>query len=60
MDLPKIVVPRIFNVDNSEAKLLVWGGLRGGLSIALYFHYLKTMRSISFYWQLIVVLSSVF
>ena len=33
--LPKIIAPKTFNIDNSEAKLLVWGGLRGGLSIAL-------------------------
>lgn len=33
--LPKIFLPRTMNYTNKEAKLLVWGGLRGGLSIAL-------------------------
>lgn len=32
---PKMIFPRIINFTNPEAKLLVWGGLRGGLSIAL-------------------------
>ena len=33
--LPKILFSRMFNVDKTEAKILIWGGLRGGLSIAL-------------------------
>ena len=33
--LPKILMKQTFNITNTEAKLLVWGGLRGGLSIAL-------------------------
>ena len=31
----KTLMPRIINFNKKEAKLLVWGGLRGGLSIAL-------------------------
>jgi CPA1 family monovalent cation:H+ antiporter len=33
--LPKVILPGFMNVANNEAKLIVWGGLRGGLSIAL-------------------------
>jgi len=33
--LPKLILPRFTNINNKEAKLIVWGGLRGGLSIAL-------------------------
>jgi len=33
--LPKMILPGFINVNNNEAKLIVWGGLRGGLSIAL-------------------------
>jgi CPA1 family monovalent cation:H+ antiporter len=33
--LPKIFLPRTMNFTKREAKFLVWGGLRGGLSIAL-------------------------
>lgn len=33
--LPKIILPKFTNINNKEAKLIVWGGLRGGLSIAL-------------------------
>ena len=33
--LPKILFIKMFGINNTEAKLLVWGGLRGGLSIAL-------------------------
>jgi len=33
--LPKVILPGFMNVTNNEAKLIVWGGLRGGLSIAL-------------------------
>ncbi len=33
--LPKLFFPGIMNFTSKEAKLLVWGGLRGGLSIAL-------------------------
>lgn len=32
---PKLLLPKILDVNNAEAKLLIWGGLRGGLSIAL-------------------------
>ncbi len=33
--LPKWILPRVLNINNKEARLVVWGGLRGGLSIAL-------------------------
>jgi monovalent cation:H+ antiporter, CPA1 family len=33
--LPKLILPKFTNLNNREAKLIVWGGLRGGLSIAL-------------------------
>jgi len=33
--LPKILLPGILDFTNKEAKLIVWGGLHGGLSIAL-------------------------
>ena len=33
--LPKLILPRIVQITNSEAKIIIWGGLRGGLSIAL-------------------------
>jgi NhaP-type Na+/H+ and K+/H+ antiporters len=33
--LPKVIFPKIANITNKEVKLIVWGGLRGGLSIAL-------------------------
>ncbi len=33
--LPKFLIPKVFSFNNPEAKLLVRGGLRGGLSIAL-------------------------
>jgi monovalent cation:H+ antiporter, CPA1 family len=33
--LPNLVFPKFTNINNKEAKLIVWGGLRGGLSIAL-------------------------
>ncbi|MCW4468962.1 sodium:proton antiporter [Flavobacterium sp. MFBS3-15] len=33
--LPKILVPRWVNLSNNEAGVIIWGGLRGGLSIAL-------------------------
>jgi CPA1 family monovalent cation:H+ antiporter len=33
--LPAWVFPSFTNINNKEAKLMVWGGLRGGLSIAL-------------------------
>ncbi len=33
--LPKFLFPRFTNINGGEAKILVWGGLRGGLSIAL-------------------------
>ncbi len=31
----RMLLPRIINFNKKEARLLVWGGLRGGLSIAL-------------------------
>lgn len=33
--LPKLVLPKIINFTNKETKLIIWGGLRGGLSLAL-------------------------
>ncbi|MBP6432393.1 MAG: sodium:proton antiporter [Ferruginibacter sp.] len=33
--LPKTVLPKIINFTKKETKLIIWGGLRGGLSIAL-------------------------
>lgn len=33
--LPKILLPKLTSINNREAKLLIWGGLRGGLSIAM-------------------------
>lgn len=33
--LPKIFFPKFIGINNKEAKLIVWGGLRGGLSLAL-------------------------
>ncbi len=33
--LPKLILPKFTNINSNEAKLIVWGGLRGGLSIAL-------------------------
>jgi CPA1 family monovalent cation:H+ antiporter len=33
--LPHIVVPRLLKLTNKEAKIISWGGLRGGLSLAL-------------------------
>lgn len=33
--LPKFILPKIVDFTNKEAKLIVWGGLRGGLSLAL-------------------------
>ena len=33
--LPKLLFPRLLDFTNKEAKIIVWGGLRGGLSIAL-------------------------
>lgn len=33
--LPKTLLPKAINLNNKEANLIVWGGLRGGLSIAL-------------------------
>lgn len=32
---PKLLLPKLVKFNNSEAKIVVWGGLRGGLSIAL-------------------------
>lgn len=33
--LPKVLLPKTINLNSKEANLIVWGGLRGGLSIAL-------------------------
>lgn len=33
--LPNVIFPKFTNIDHKEAKVIVWGGLRGGLSIAL-------------------------
>ncbi len=33
--LPNLILPKFTNITNQEAKLIVWGGLRGGLSLAL-------------------------
>ena len=33
--LPHIVVPKLLNMTNKEAMIISWGGLRGGLSLAL-------------------------
>ena len=33
--LPKLLFPKLIDFTNKEAKIIVWGGLRGGLSIAL-------------------------
>lgn len=33
--VPKWTLPRIIYFNNKEARLVVWGGLRGGLSIAM-------------------------
>jgi CPA1 family monovalent cation:H+ antiporter len=33
--LPKKLLPKFIDLNNKEAKIIVWGGLRGGLSIAL-------------------------
>jgi CPA1 family monovalent cation:H+ antiporter len=33
--LPAWLLPRFTNINRSEAGIVVWGGLRGGLSIAL-------------------------
>lgn len=33
--IPKFLLPRTFNINHKDARLIIWGGLRGGLSIAL-------------------------
>lgn len=35
VSLPRLILPKFTNINSGEAKLIVWGGLRGGLSIAL-------------------------
>lgn len=35
VNLPRLILPKFTNINSGEAKLIVWGGLRGGLSIAL-------------------------
>jgi CPA1 family monovalent cation:H+ antiporter len=32
---PKLITPRLIPYDHAEVRLIVWGGLRGGLSIAM-------------------------
>ena len=32
---PHLFFPKLLNLDNKEAKIITWGGLRGGLSLAL-------------------------
>ncbi len=32
---PHLLFPKLLKLDNNEAKLITWGGLRGGLSLAL-------------------------
>lgn len=33
--LPHLIYPKLLKLDHKEAKLITWGGLRGGLSLAL-------------------------
>lgn len=33
--LPKLILPKLIDFTRKETKLIIWGGLRGGLSIAL-------------------------
>jgi len=33
--LPHFIFPKLLNLTNKEAKIISWGGLRGGLSLAL-------------------------
>ncbi|QPH39702.1 cation:proton antiporter [Pedobacter endophyticus] len=33
--LPHLAIPRLLKLTNKEAKIISWGGLRGGLSLAL-------------------------
>jgi monovalent cation:H+ antiporter, CPA1 family len=33
--IPKLLLPKIIDFNKKETKLIIWGGLRGGLSIAL-------------------------
>lgn len=33
--LPKLLLPQTIDLNKKESKIIVWGGLRGGLSIAL-------------------------
>lgn len=33
--LPKLLLPKTIDLNKNESKIIVWGGLRGGLSIAL-------------------------
>ena len=33
--LPKLLLPKTIDLNKKESKIIVWGGLRGGLSIAL-------------------------
>ena len=32
---PHLLFPKLLNLENKEAKIITWGGLRGGLSLAL-------------------------
>jgi len=33
--LPHLAIPKLLKLTNKEAKIISWGGLRGGLSLAL-------------------------
>jgi len=33
--IPKFLLPKTIDLNKKESKIVVWGGLRGGLSIAL-------------------------
>lgn len=35
VNIPRLILPKFTNINYRESKLIVWGGLRGGLSIAL-------------------------
>ncbi|MBS1666793.1 MAG: sodium:proton antiporter [Bacteroidetes bacterium] len=35
VSLPHLLFPKLLKLSNQEAKIIIWGGLRGGLSLAL-------------------------
>lgn len=51
--VPHLLVPRLLNITGMEAKILTWGGLRGGLSLALVLHFL-TANSNHSYWCFVI------